>query len=74
MNLSYSAHGGRSSFRDWSAEKGEDFTASELILSHSIGNSTVQAYFRTSLFNKRREILDRWNKYIFPMDFLVERA
>ena len=74
MNLSYSAHGGRSSFRDWSAEKGEDFTASELILSHSIGNSTVQAYFRTSLFNKRRDILDRWNKYIFPMDFLVERA
>lgn len=67
MNLSYTAHGGRSSFRVWSAENGEDYTASELILSHSIGNETTQAYFRTSLFNKRREILNKWNKYIFSL-------
>lgn len=72
MDLPYSAHGGRTSFRVWSAENGEDFTASEIILSHSIGNETVQAYFRTSLFNKRRDILDRWNKYIFPMDFVQD--
>lgn len=72
MKLPYSPHGGRTSFRVWSAENGEDFTASELILSHSIGNETTQAYFRTSLYEKRRDILIRWNRYIFSLVFFGE--
>jgi integrase len=47
-------HGFRSSFRDWAAENGIDDNVAELSLAHKIGNSVQQAYYRTTLFEKRR--------------------
>jgi integrase len=48
-------HGFRSSFRDWASEIGgiEDNVA-ELSLNHKVGNAVQQAYFRTTLFDKRK--------------------
>ena len=79
LNLDITGHGGRSSFRVWSAENGEDYVASEFILSHNVGNETTRAYLRTSLYQKRKEILNKWSKYIFKgidfsMDSGAERA
>ena len=47
-------HGFRSCFRDWCAENGVDDNVAEFSLNHKVGSSTEQAYFRTSLFDKRK--------------------
>jgi integrase len=61
-------HGFRSSFRDWAAENGIDDNVAEFSLNHRVGSSTEQAYFRTSLFDKRTAAMGRW------ADFLEGRA
>ena len=55
------AHGFRSSFRDWAAET---HTASrevaEMALAHAVADKTEAAYRRGDLFDKRRELMDDW--------------
>lgn len=58
------AHGIRSTFRDWCAREGLDDNAAELCLGHVIGTQTSRAYFRDDLFDKRKDILDRWSKML----------
>lgn len=58
-------HGLRSSFRDWCAEA--TTTPTEVIerqLSHRVGDDTVEAYFRTDLLAKRRELLKQWAAFV----------
>ena len=57
-------HGLRSSFRDWCGETGADRTASEMALGHKVGNAVEQAYLRTRLLEKRRELMDAWAAYL----------
>jgi integrase len=64
---STSLHGFRSSFRDWCAENGIEDNVAEFSLNHKVGSSTEQAYFRTSLFDKRKVAMAAW------ADFLVGR-
>ena len=60
------AHGFRSSFRDWAAEQsGASWAVCEASLAHSIGNSVEQAYMRSDLFDKRRELMQAWGGYAF---------
>lgn len=54
------AHGFRSTFRDWAEREGIDFTLSEKSLAHAVGNAVVRAYQRDDLLEQRREVLTRW--------------
>ena len=59
------AHGFRSSFRSWAAEQsGASWAVCESALAHSVGNSVEQAYMRSDLFDKRRELMQAWADYI----------
>lgn len=60
-------HGCRSTFRDWAEETGENHRAAEKCLMHATGSAVEQAYQRSDLFDRRREILQRWADTILPM-------
>lgn len=58
------AHGFRSTFRDWAAERtsypGE---LAEMALAHAVSNKVEAAYRRGDLFDKRRRLMDEWAKF-----------
>jgi integrase len=58
------AHGFRSSFRDWAAER-TTFPAevAEMALAHAVGDKVEAAYRRGDLFDKRRRLMDAWAAY-----------
>jgi len=58
------AHGFRSSFRDWAAER-TNFPreVAEAALAHSLSNKVEAAYRRSDLFDKRRRLMDAWSRY-----------
>ena len=62
----YTPHGFRSTFRDWAAEEAHQFSNEtvELALSHTIRNKTEAAYRRGDQLERRRELMNEWNKYI----------
>jgi integrase len=58
------AHGFRSSFRDWAAERtGFPAEVAEMALAHTVGDKVEAAYRRGDLFQKRRQIMDAWAKF-----------
>jgi len=57
-------HGFRSTFSTWASEA----TAFpplviEMSLSHSVGTAVQRAYRRTTLFDKRRKLMESWAKH-----------
>jgi integrase len=55
------AHGFRSSFRDWCAEThSASREVAEMALAHAISDKTEAAYRRGDLFAKRRTLMDDW--------------
>jgi integrase len=58
------AHGFRSSFRDWAAEctsfPGE---VAELALAHAVPNAVEAAYRRGDLLVKRRQLMESWSEF-----------
>lgn len=62
MNFDHvTAHGFRSSFKDWAAERTRfPNEVSEMALAHVIGDKTEAAYRRGDLFEKRRELMEAW--------------
>ena len=57
-------HGFRSSFRDWCSETGQPREIAEMCLAHVIGNQTEQAYLRSDLLAKRRELMKAWASFV----------
>ena len=58
-------HGFRSSFKNWTLEQTDTPRAvSEAALAHILGNSTEQAYARSDLFERRRELMQMWADYV----------
>jgi integrase len=59
------AHGFRSTFRDWAAEC-TNFAreVAEMALAHVIPDKTEAAYRRGDLFEKRRRLMDAWAGYV----------
>ena len=54
-------HGFRSTFRDWASEcTNAPHAVMELSLAHAVGSSVEQAYARSDLIAKRRELMDQW--------------
>lgn len=64
MEKDITAHGFRSTFRDWSAER-TNFSREvcEMALAHTVANKVEAAYLRGDLFDKRRQLMDTWAKY-----------
>ena len=60
-------HGFRSSFRDWAAER-TDFprTVVEAALAHRVADRVEAAYFRSDLFDRRRDLMQAWSDYLTP--------
>ena len=65
MNESVTAHGFRSTFKDWASDC-TDFPdeISELALAHKVGSSVRRAYRRSKGLEKRRELMQAWCDYL----------
>ncbi len=61
MGVDVTAHGFRSAFRDWAAER-TNFPREvcEAALAHTIRDKAEAAYRRSDLFEKRRELMNAW--------------
>lgn len=58
------AHGFRSTFRDWAAERTAfPSEVAEMALAHAVGDKVEAAYRRGDLFEKRRALADAWARY-----------
>ncbi|MNS83027.1 Prophage CP4-57 integrase [compost metagenome] len=61
----FTVHGFRSSFRDWCAEcTSVPREVAEMALAHAIENRVEAAYRRGDLFNKRKELMQKWADYL----------
>lgn len=58
------AHGFRSSFRDWASENGYARDLAERALAHTIKSATEAAYHRTDLLDQRREMMLDWESWV----------
>ena len=56
-------HGFRSSFRDWCADTGKQREVAEAALAHVVGG-VEGAYFRSDLFERRRQLMAAWAAYL----------
>ncbi|MEW9623200.1 tyrosine-type recombinase/integrase [Rhodanobacter geophilus] len=60
------AHGFRSSFRDWCSEKGYARDLAERALAHTVQNKVEAAYHRTDLLEQRRALMQAWADFVMP--------
>lgn len=69
MRLHVTAHGFRSTFRDWASEE-TNFPSEvvEMALAHTIKSKVEAAYRRGKLLEKRRELMTAWAKYALEDD------
>ena len=58
------AHGFRSTFRDWCSEQGYPRDLAERALAHLIQNKVEAAYHRTDLLDQRRPMMDAWAGFV----------
>jgi len=65
MKLDVTAHGFRSAFRDWAAER-TNFPREvcEMALAHTIKDKSEAAYRRGDLLDKRRELMTTWSAFV----------
>jgi integrase len=58
------AHGFRSTFRDWAADKTSfPREVAEMALAHAVGDEVENSYMRSDLLEKRRKLLAAWAGY-----------
>jgi integrase len=63
------AHGFRSSFRNWAAER-TNFPSEvpEMALAHTVSDKTVAAYNRSDLFERRRRLMAAWAAFCTALE------
>jgi integrase len=67
MGREITAHGFRSTFRDWAAEQTSfPHEVCEMALAHAIKDKTEAAYRRGDLFERRRELMKAWAAFATP--------
>ena len=58
-------HGFRSTFRDWAAEQTAYADEIRKVASgHAVGDAVKEAYQRTDLLDKRRNLMNEWSKFL----------
>lgn len=60
------AHGFRSSFRDWCSENGIRRDVAERTLAHAVASKTEAAYHRTDLLTERKTVMQDWADLVLP--------
>lgn len=64
MGLQVTAHGFRSTFRDWAGERtNHPREVIEHALAHQLRDKAEAAYARGTLFDRRRRLMDDWGKF-----------
>jgi integrase len=63
QRIDITAHGFRSSFRDWCAENGKPKELAEAALAH-VRHGVEGAYFRSDLIERRRELMAEWARFV----------
>lgn len=65
MKVDFTAHGFRSSFRDWAGEM-TNFAreVAEAALAHAVGDEVELAYRRGDALEKRRRLMEAWTNYV----------
>lgn len=58
------AHGFRSSFRDWASEHSYARDLAERALAHTVANAVEAAYHRTDLMEQRRPMMEAWADWV----------
>ncbi len=58
------AHGFRSSFRDWCSENSYPRDLAERALAHAVVNKVEAAYHRTDLLEQRRPMMAKWADFV----------
>lgn len=61
------AHGFRSSFRDWCSEHGYPRDLAERALAHTVQNKVEAAYHRTDLLEQRRPMMQAWGDFVMVL-------
>ena len=65
MQVTATAHGFRSTFRDWVSERTEHSgEVAEMALSHAIGDKVEAAYRRGDLLDKRAALMNDWASFL----------
>ena len=65
LGIDSTAHGFRSSFRVWAAERTNiPREVCEAALAHAIKDKAEAAYQRSDLFDRRRELMEHWAAYL----------
>lgn len=57
-------HGLRSTFRDWTAERGYDRDMAEIALAHNVGSEVERAYRRSDMLERRRIMMEAWGAFL----------
>jgi integrase len=57
-------HGLRSTFRQWTAEKGYPRDMAEIALAHWIGSEVERTYQRSDMFDRRRAMMADWASFV----------
>ena len=66
--LGCTPHGFRSSFKDWAtAQSLWSWELVELSLAHAVGNSVERAYFRDTLVEERRPLMQEWADHVWDV-------
>ncbi len=66
MEVDAVPHGFRSAFSSWCASETDyPFEVREMALAHTVGDSTVSAYQRSDLFEKRRQLMSDWAAVVY---------
>ena len=65
MKVDATAHGFRSTFRDWSSEYTSHASeVAEMALAHAVGDKVEAAYRRGDLLEKRVQLMNDWAKFL----------
>ncbi|MCC0035345.1 MAG: tyrosine-type recombinase/integrase [Hoeflea sp.] len=60
----FTVHGFRSAFRDWAGDETQfSRDVAEEALAHRVGDATERAYRRADALEKRRQLMDEWQRY-----------
>jgi integrase len=60
---SITAHGFRSSFRDWCIDDGKDSELAEFALAHTVGDAAARAYRQSDVLERRRVLMGEWSRF-----------
>ena len=57
-------HGFRACFANWAVETGYDKDLADMALAHKTGTAVQQAYFTSTRFDERRDLMAAWSEYL----------